>query len=92
MSKNFKLKIYNSCLFSKTINSSYVALFRRGDQQSIFMSQYHSNVLQEILNRVHSGQQLNRPTIRPMQSTQPPPKTINCEKQPGKFITLLIFC
>ncbi|KAI6170994.1 Sulfhydryl oxidase [Aphelenchoides bicaudatus] len=68
----------------------YVALFRRGDQQSLFMSQYHSNVLQEILNRVQSGQQLNKPTQRPplQQQTKQPSRTINCTKQPDRCAPL----
>ncbi|KAI6188880.1 Sulfhydryl oxidase [Aphelenchoides besseyi] len=66
----------------------YVAVFQRGDQQALYMSAYGPNTMQEVLNQIHSGQRITRPSIPLTPTTLSTRRTINCEKQPDRCVPM----
>ncbi|KAI1725012.1 erv1 / alr family domain-containing protein [Ditylenchus destructor] len=65
----------------KIASFPYVAMFRRGDQQSIFMDQLRPTTVQDILNRAQPGQVVTQaPTI----ATTKKLDVINCEANPER--------
>uniref|UniRef100_A0AC34QA09 Sulfhydryl oxidase n=1 Tax=Panagrolaimus sp. JU765 TaxID=591449 RepID=A0AC34QA09_9BILA len=60
----------------------YVAMFRRNDQQAVFMGPYLPSTLQEVLNRAQPGQVMITPA--PVQTTTRKIDVIDCEKDPER--------
>ncbi|CAD5218701.1 unnamed protein product [Bursaphelenchus okinawaensis] len=68
-------------------NFPYVALFKRGNQQSIFMSPYGYTTLQDIMARADPNERVTRPPV--ITTTTPKPENlVNCEKNPEKCQTM----
>ncbi|KAH7729547.1 Protein F35G2.1 a [Aphelenchoides avenae] len=63
----------------------YVAMFRRGDQQAIFMSQYGASTVQDILSRVQPGLMITQ--LPPVVTTTRAP-VIDCNAQPERCKSL----